>query len=139
MSLILHFGLGNWLLVGTGLIAVCALLLSLSSGYRLRVLTATIATLQLTIRAHATPIKLNFFTTTLTAYTNQSALTTLQIKYTLDTLYEIIVVSLLTMSVIFTIWIFEDYIKKVAYKFDLSLCTSARTNTFVLFGFALLH
>jgi len=68
-----------------------------------------------------TPIKLNFFTTTLTLYTNQSALNTLQIKYTPDALYEIIVVSLLTMSVIFTIWIFRRLRQKVAYKFDLYL------------------
>jgi len=36
-------------------------------------------------------------------------------------LYEFIVVSLLAMSVIFTIWIFRRLRQKVAYKFDLYL------------------
>jgi len=54
----------NWLLIGTGLIAVCALLLSLSLGYRLRAFKETIATMQLITRAHATPIKLYDYTYT---------------------------------------------------------------------------
>jgi len=81
----------------------------------------TIATLQLTPRVHATPVKLDFFTTTLAPHTNQSDWNILQIKYVPDTLYEVIVVFFFALTIMVIIWIGQRIRQRGAYKFDVYL------------------
>jgi len=120
----------NWLSIGTSFIAVCALLLALRLGYRVRVLTATITTMQLPGRAYAAvaPSELNYFTTTLRSPVNTTWLNEFQVKYVPDTMSEMIIIFLLTLSVIFTMLLYLRFRRKSAYSFDLFLYVGCNTD-----------
>ena len=110
-----------WALIASGLVAFCALILSLLLSYRVRILTATVTAMQLPVRVHSLPIELNFFTTTRMPSFNISAPFSFQLQYVPDTMSEIIIIILLTVSVLFTIMIWFRYRRHTNYKFDLYL------------------
>ena len=78
--------------------------------------------------AHSLTIALNSFTTTRMPSLNITAPFSFQIQYVPDTMSEIIIIILLTVSVLFTIMIWFRYRRHTTYKFDLYLYIGANKN-----------
>jgi len=78
--------------------------------------------------AHSLTIVLNSFTTTRMPSLNITAPFSFQIQYVPDTMSEIIIINLLTVSVLFTIMIWFRYRRHTTYKFDLYLYIGSNKN-----------
>ena len=99
---------------GIGIIAVVALIFSVTLNYRVRALSSSLALLSLTTKAHALPVELNFYPTT-----GRPFLSDQQSVVPTELICDIITIVLLAVLVVFAVFFW--YKRRCLYKFDLYL------------------